>query len=304
MKQKIANYIKNNPLWEIVLLLVISLGLISVYSFTEIELKIPEIKFKKTEINEIFKEKQDSLKPIFQQKLLAETDTILKEIRIEIDTIKTDGKIEIKFDTIFRLDTISKLELMTRLDTGQQRILLIGDSMLEHLRTRMRDYCKANGHIQKTVIWYSSSTKYFGESDTLAYFIKDFKPTYIVFVLGANELFVRDIKKKRQKYVEHIVQQLGNNKYVWVGPPNWKDDTGINEIILANVGEKRYYPSLNLKMRRYSDGAHPVKSSAYMWMDSVANWITTKSMYPIVLDKPTKPGKGSTNTTMLKPIRN
>lgn len=304
MKEEIKKYIRKNPLWELVLLLIISFGIISAYSFSGSEFKIPEIKLKKSEISEVFNPRKKKINLLVIKKKLAETDTVLRKVIINTDTVRKGNKTEIKYDTIIRLDTLSKLELMTRLDTSKQRILLIGDSMLEHLRTRLRDYCGENGHEQKTVIWYSSTTKYFGESDTLAYFINDYKPTYIILVLGANELFVRDIKKKRQKYVEHILHQIGNKKFVWVGPPNWKDDTGINEMIIENVGEGRYYPSLNLKYSRYSDGAHPKRASAYRWMDSVAHWINHKSMYPIVMEKPTKRYKQSTNTTMLKPIRN
>jgi len=304
LKQKIIEYLKNNPLWEIISLLVISFAIISAYSFAKTDLKIPEITLKRTEISQLFEPVADSLKPKFQQNLLAETDTIIKEIEIKIDTIKKANKTEIRVDTIYRLDTLSKQEYMSRLDTTKQRILIIGDSMLENLRFRLRDYCEENGHDMKSVIWYSSTTEYFGQSDTLAYFIKQYNPTYILFVVGANELFVRDIKKKRQKYVEHILKQIGNRKFIWIGPPNWKEDTGINEMIVENVGEKRYYPSLNLKYKRHKDGAHPLKASAYAWMDSVATWITTESMYPIVLNKPTKAGKGGTNTTMLQPIRN
>ena len=78
--------------------------------------------------------------------------------------------------------------------------------------------------------------------------MKKFKPTYVFLVLGANELFVRDIIKKRTKYVKNILQQLDTVKFVWVGPPNWKDDTGINTMILRNVGSDRYFPSKNLKV--------------------------------------------------------
>ena len=34
----------------------------------------------------------------------------------------------------------------TGIDSSSQKILLIGDSMLEQFRWRLRDYCKENGH--------------------------------------------------------------------------------------------------------------------------------------------------------------
>jgi len=303
LKENIFNYLKDNPLWELILMLIISFALLTVYSFSETGFKIPAFEIKKTEISKVFLSEPKPAENNLPENLLAQSDTVLKTIEIKVDTIKKGKKTEIRYDTIVLFDTLSKLDLMTRMDTSSQRILIIGDSMLEHLRTRLRDYCAENGHILKTVIWYSSTTKYFGESDTLAYFIKEFNPTYVILVVGANELFVKDIKTRRQGYVEHILKQIGNRKFLWVGPPNWKDDTGINEMIINNVGEKRYYPSKNLKYQRYSDGAHPKKASAFMWMDSIASFINNKSMYPIVMRKPTKTSNNSTNTTMLQPLK-
>ena len=54
-------------------------------------------------------------------------------------------------------DTIVVLEEKRKTDTSAQRLLLIGDSMLEGLMKRVTDYRVFNGHDQKTVLWYSSS---------------------------------------------------------------------------------------------------------------------------------------------------
>ncbi len=187
------------------------------------------------------------------------------------------------------------------IDTSKQKILLIGDSMLEQFRWRLRDYCHENGHEMASVIWYSSQTEWYGITDTLAYFIKKEKPTYIILILGANELFVRDIINIRTPYVRHILEQIGEIPFIWVGPPNWKPDTGINDMIVDNVGLKKYYPSKNLTFKRFADGAHPKPESAFAWCDSVAEFIMNKSRYPIVLNPPTKKYSGSPNTTILQP---
>jgi hypothetical protein len=189
----------------------------------------------------------------------------------------------------------------TGIDSTSQKILLIGDSMLEQFRWRLRDYCKENGHEMASVIWYSSQTEWYGTTDTLAYFINKEKPTYIILILGANELFVRDIIKIRTPYVHHILEQIGEIPFIWVGPPNWRDDTGINQMIVDNVGISRYYPSKNLTYKRFADGAHPKPESAFMWCDSVASFIMNKSRYPILLNKPTQKYTGSPNSTILQP---
>lgn len=187
--------------------------------------------------------------------------------------------------------------------TGKVRFLLIGDSMNENLRTRLNDYCLANGYDMHCVIWYGATTKQFGTSDTIAYFISQKAPTYVLLTIGSNELFVRDIIEKRTDYVKHIVKQLGRLPFVWVGPPNWKEDTGINELIVSNVGESRYFESKRLKFDRYKDGAHPTKTSAFMWMDSIAVFLNTSAKTPIVLTSPDTNYNKVPHTTMLKMVR-
>lgn len=171
-------------------------------------------------------------------------------------------------------------------DSSAQRFLLIGDSMIEFVRLRLNDYCRHNNHKLFTVIWFSSQTKWFGTSDTLAYFINKYKPTYVLISLGANELFVPNVQKTRQKYVEHILKQIGDLPFLWIGPPNWKEDMGINDLILENVGPKRFFPSKNLTFSRLKDGAHPDKPSAFRWADSIAAFLHHKALHKVLMNRP------------------
>lgn len=250
-------------------MLVITGSLLTAYSFSSDDIKIGHIELKKTRIKEFFLGIPENQ----YAKALSRRDTL-----------------------------VGKEEQQPK-DTTSQRILLIGDSMLEGLMIRMKDYVAQNDHDLKTVIWYSSSTLWYGSSDTLAYFINEYKPTYIMLVLGANELFVSDIIRKRSRNVRHILKQIGDINYVWVGPPNWKDDTGINEMILDNVGVLHYFPSKNLNYKRTGDGAHPTKASAAEWMDSIAVWIEKKSFKPIRMEKPLQRAKTTANVTILQPLR-
>ncbi len=227
-----------------------------------------------------------------------------------VELKKTGIKTFIVGDTIpqYAMAPIAVIDEVPQIDSSSQRILLIGDSMLEQLRWAMRDYCEANGHELKTVMWYSAQSEWFGKYDTLKYYINQYKPTYIVLVLGANELFVGNIKTKRADYVKKIVNDMDTIPFIWVGPPNWKHDTGINDLILRYARPGRYYPSYKLsldnpKFKRYKDGAHPLPSTAHYWMDEIAVWIMNESNYPILLDKPTEKGSMSTNTVILQPLR-
>ena len=102
------------------------------------------------------------------------------------------------------------------MDTTKKTILFIGDSMVECLFPRMSAYAKKNGHTFYAVVWYSSTTEIYGTCTTLKERIDKFKPDYILFSLGGNELFIRDIKENRQKYVDEIIRQMGDIPYIWI----------------------------------------------------------------------------------------
>lgn len=179
-----------------------------------------------------------------------------------------------------------KIPFPVPVDTASQRILLIGDSMLEGLSPRLAAYAKQNGHELYTVIWYSSTSQIWGECDTLSTFIRKFRPTYIMVSLGANELFVRDIERKRDRYVKSILEQIGEIPYLWIGPPNWKEDTGINRLVEKNVAKGAFFLSDGMHFDRARDGAHPTRSSAAEWLDSIARWMPDNCNHPIRLLRP------------------
>jgi hypothetical protein len=259
----------NRSVWEFISILIITFGLIVFYSFRHQPISVMDYDIKQSGVKDYLWGEALEVPAFAEQeslKSLSERDTVIT-------------------------------------DTSSQRILLIGDSMLEGLMLRLRDYAEYNEHDMKSVIWYSSSTLWYGTSDTLSYFINEYEPTYVMLVLGANELFISDIKNKRLKYVRRIISQVDTLPYVWIGPPNWKDDTGINELILSNTGERRYFPSKDLTYNRTSDGAHPTRSSAAEWMDSVAVWIQTKGAYRFDLEVPPDSirYRSSPNATLLQP---
>ncbi|HEY6162559.1 MAG TPA: hypothetical protein VI112_15125 [Bacteroidia bacterium] len=172
-------------------------------------------------------------------------------------------------------------------DTTGQRVLLFGDSELEGFMPALSDYCVENGHQLNSVVWYSSSTELWGNCDTLTYYIRKFKPTYVIACLGLNELFVRE-PQERKKYVRHIMDQCDSLKFIYVGPAFWKEDTGLDKMLMSTVGKGRYFQSKVLKMDRSHDGAHPTRAAARVWVDKVAEWIVNESKYPIKLTKPTE----------------
>ena len=282
------SYFKN-PLWDVIGMLAITGIVLALYSFSSTNIHTGELK-PVVFINE-YLSKIDSNLNIdgFEIEKTGIKEFIVSEQKTEALSIKLASSIK----------NIEKAEL----DTSKQRILFIGDSMLEGLMYRAKEYTNFNNHELFPIIWYSSSTMWYGQYDTISYFIKKHKPSYIFLVLGANELFIRDIFKKRNKYVKRILEQIDTIPFIWIGPPNWKDDTGINDMIQANVDESQYFESKKLKYKRTKDGAHPVRSSSNMWMDSIASWVMSSSKHPIILKKPIEKVKARPHPTLLQPMK-
>jgi len=174
------------------------------------------------------------------------------------------------------------------MDTTAKNILFIGDSMLEGLAPRLAAYCDKNGHTLVEVIWYSSSTLCWGETARLTELINKYHPDYIFVCLGANELYVPDIKRARRPHLKKILAEIGDIPYVWIGPPNWDEDTGINDMLAQEVDEGCFYLSANDRFERSRDGAHPTRESAHKWMDRVVKWLNEKGAHPIRLESPSE----------------
>lgn len=186
-------------------------------------------------------------------------------------------------------------------DTAKQRILLFGDSMVEGLGKRLCDYATENGHELHSVCWYSSSSKIWAETDTLQYFMDRVRPTYVMIALCSNEQFVRDLNK-REVYIDSILARLGDVPYVWIAPPSWKKDTGINDLICRKVGRKRFFDSTKLEYERGNDHVHPTDASAEMWMDSIARWMMCGDVvHRIRMEFPTEKRRRKWDGKYLKP---
>ncbi len=207
--------------------------------------------------------------------------------------------------TLNELKTIKKgtnsPKIIHDIDTSSQRILLIGDSMLEGLGPRLNDYCEENNHKLSQIIWYSSNTMWYGNSDTISYYIKKIKPTYIILVIGSGDVIADNVLAKRKPYVDEILNQIKGYNYVWVGPPNWRKDSGINELIENSVEDGTFFLSKDLTFERNKDGVHPTRASAAKWMDVIASFIMKKSKYPIILKTPKNKAKKRSTLYLLSP---
>ena len=190
----------------------------------------------------------------------------------------------------------------TPVDTpeGVERVLLLGDSQLEGLRSPVSAYCDANGHVLvATVIYYGSSTKQWGSTDTLNYYLDLYKPSVVLFAIGLNELFVNDFDQ-RAAYMRNILKTFNahNVRYSWIGPAAWTKDKGIIAVMQKEVGS-HFFASHEIEMERSGDGRHPSKSAAKLWFDQVALSLTEKGVIDMSKKVETLPKLKFTRTILM-----
>lgn len=198
-------------------------------------------------------------------------------------------------------DSLLLISPEERTDSMPQSILIFGDSMTYNLALRLAQYAKQNGHTIHSVNWDSSNTKIWAEHDTLAYYIAKYKPTQIFISLGSNELYSPK-PESRMPYVKKILEVIDTIPYVWIGPPNWKEDSGINDMIEETCRKGCFFRSAGMEFKRKADHIHPTRESSAMWVDSIMRWLP-KSYHPFVAAVPSDSiKKANPNIVFLKAL--
>jgi len=288
---------------KIILILLIPLTLVIGYALSSLEIGSGDWMLEKADLSEVermfpilFAEDEDP-----EALAAARADSVrmadsLAHIEAERLAARMTDSLQqrMQADSLRRLkeqDSISQANKPIRVakpDLSKFRVLILGDSMLEWLAKRLCDYTMENGYDLSSIVWYSSSTKLWATTDTLDYFLDRIQPDYVILCLGANELFVRDLPK-REKYITTIMEKLGSRPFFWIGPPNWKKDTGINDLICSKVGKGRFFDSRNLELERAEDNMHPTRYAAAKWMDTIAVWMNSpEAAHPLLMNRPQK----------------
>ena len=217
---------------------------------------------------------------------------IVKPNEITEDSVEI---IEIKKDTLLNneqqsfgepiIDT-TEFERSHADPSEKQRILIMGDSECGGLYRQLNDYCFQNGHnLVASVVWNSATILNFAYSDTIASIINKFQPTYIFIVVGLNELYARDLDKRRAA-AELLASKLKGIRYSWIGPANYTSDFGINKVFSEAAEHGAFFLSRDLNLPKGKDNRHPNATGYRIWMDSIAKWMKTTAKYPLIMNTP------------------
>jgi len=175
-------------------------------------------------------------------------------------------------------------------DSSSQRVLLIGDSEAGGIMRHLNDYCMENGHKLVGVLsWFSATAFNFGYSTKVDDLIQKFKPTLIFIVIGLNELYAKDLKK-RLAAAQKLRQKLNGIQYVWVGPANYMEDYGINKVYEQAAGSDHYVLSKDLNLPKSTDKRHPNQKGYALWMKYISQQVQANPIYTFQFKPATKSG--------------
>lgn len=177
-------------------------------------------------------------------------------------------------------------KVLAETDTTVKSVLIFGDSMTILVANRLAAYGEKNGYEVASVTWDGSSSVSWSGCDTLENYIDLYKPDFIVVTLGSNELFLKNFDL-RKPYVEKLVDKIGDIPFVWIGPPNWKEDVGFNDMMRKALPPGTYFDSNGLDLPRGKDHIHPTPKGGIAWTDSIMRWMAfTPHPIPAVVPDP------------------
>jgi acyl-CoA thioesterase-1 len=113
----------------------------------------------------------------------------------------------------------------------------------------------------------SESIVSYDHSPKLKSLIEKHRPDIVIITLGTNDVFV-PYPASMVGNVQNIVKRVGSRECYWMGPPTWKPDTGIVQVLKDNVAPCKFFDGAGLKLQRGGDGIHPTDRGGADWATS------------------------------------
>ncbi|MEM9694319.1 MAG: hypothetical protein AAGA56_17340 [Myxococcota bacterium] len=176
---------------------------------------------------------------------------------------------------------------MRELDESPQRILLVGDSMVENLKFTLHHHAAARGHHLTVGIWYASTLQAWAGHSHMGELLSLSRATVVIMVNGASESpSLKD--EVRVKLLRQLQRRIGDRPLLWIGPPTTPPFRSYDAWMAGMLPPNTYFPSSRLSLPRERDGIHPTPEAGASWARAIVTWIERTSAHPIALT-PTDP---------------
>lgn len=156
-----------------------------------------------------------------------------------------------------------------------KRYLLVGDSMAFALGTALEPMVEGEGHKFSTITRVSDSIQNYAADNQMKTDLQGRKADVVIILLGTNEV-LNPKPEKLIKPIQKIVQQVGGRECYWVGPPLWKQDPvmlNMVQVLGQNTGPCRFFDSTPVVMERQKDRIHPTHEGSKVWAQVFYDWL-------------------------------
>ncbi len=137
---------------------------------------------------------------------------------------------------------------------------MVGGGLCKALAPRF----KAEGTKFVRDVWEAASIVVFDDTDRIPDLMKRYDPDLVLITLGANDLFAKH-PEVYAKHIEGIAKKVGDRDCFWIGPPAWKKDNGLIDVIREHASPCKFYDSTPLVLERRPDGIHPTEKGGEVW---------------------------------------
>jgi lysophospholipase L1-like esterase len=163
--------------------------------------------------------------------------------------------------------------------TAPAVVLHIGDSTVGEgggLEKALEPRFRALGSKYVHDAWTGASIVTVAHDKRVRSLLAKYDPDLVIVTLGANDLFL----PSPSTFAVHVatlarkVSSLGavpdggapkTRACIWMGPPAWKKDTGIVDVIRNNCQPCRFFDASLVKLERIRDGVHPTDKGGETW---------------------------------------
>jgi acyl-CoA thioesterase-1 len=125
-------------------------------------------------------------------------------------------------------------------------------------------------------VWEAASLPMFAESDRLPKLMKKYDPDLVLISLGANDILTVHPEYFAQ-HIEAIVRKVGNRDCYWIGPPPWKGEHGLIDVMREHSSPCKFFDSAPLVLERRPDGIHPTEKGGVIWADALWDFLKDES---------------------------
>jgi acyl-CoA thioesterase-1 len=156
-------------------------------------------------------------------------------------------------------------------------VLHVGDSMVggrggltKALGARFREL----GASVRSDSWDRVGIERYARDQRLGTLVRETEPDLVIVTLGTNDVFVPH-PEALAAHVKSIVRTIGATPLTgdggrrracyWLGPPTWKGDTGIVQVIRESCAPCVFFDSSHLTLERVHDGIHLTDAGGEAW---------------------------------------